>query len=299
MSETQPPLSTVRSNSLRSSSTSNSSNNQQLFQTPHDLECPITLTLFQDPVINSLGQVYERSAIQRHLIQAAVNGQPATDPVSNAVLPSLDLVPVFPMRSRAAEYRESTARKYLTTHHGDAYSALVLKYFGNELLRAGCPDAAADVFYRLLLEAEDQVQQTEYLQLCLDCWTSSSEGAAAEAACCAREEGSNAGRRMLDAVGPCSAGEDALGLPGGLGGVLEVLLAFITLGNRQLQGNLDALAHQLQQEAAAGERGEARQELVQEETSACCFSETFSRRSSWDISDCLDVRKQPPPVACG
>lgn len=43
-------------------------------------------------------------------MQAAVSGQPATDPVSNAVLPSLDLVPVWPMRSRAAEYRDSTIR---------------------------------------------------------------------------------------------------------------------------------------------------------------------------------------------
>lgn len=31
--------------------------------------CPITLTLFQDPVCNALGQVYERAALQRHLLQ--------------------------------------------------------------------------------------------------------------------------------------------------------------------------------------------------------------------------------------
>lgn len=43
-------------------------------------------------------------------MQAAVSNQPPTDPVSNAVLPSLDLVPVWPMRSRAAEYRDSTIR---------------------------------------------------------------------------------------------------------------------------------------------------------------------------------------------
>jgi hypothetical protein len=43
-------------------------------------------------------------------VQAAVSGQQPTDPVSNAVLPSLDLVPVWPMRSRAAEYRDSTIR---------------------------------------------------------------------------------------------------------------------------------------------------------------------------------------------
>lgn len=31
--------------------------------------CPITLSLFQDPVCNALGQVYEREALQRHLLQ--------------------------------------------------------------------------------------------------------------------------------------------------------------------------------------------------------------------------------------
>ena len=31
--------------------------------------CPITLSLFQDPVCNALGQVYERAALQRHLLQ--------------------------------------------------------------------------------------------------------------------------------------------------------------------------------------------------------------------------------------
>lgn len=31
--------------------------------------CPITLSLFQDPVCNALGQVYERGALQRHLLQ--------------------------------------------------------------------------------------------------------------------------------------------------------------------------------------------------------------------------------------
>jgi len=232
------------------------------------------------------------------------------------------------------------------THHGDAYGALVLKYFGNELLRAGCHDAAADVFYRLLLEAEDRVQQTEYLQLCLDCWSSGTVStAAAEASYSAQQPGSSARRSMNDgwshadaaecvqqhhqqqqqqhkeggsiaataapvnpmiinkladfvqrqqslspraivhmlhsttdgsemglqlcqvllaraaaraaaAAGPGSAGEDALGLPGGLGGVLEVLVAFITLGNRQIHGHMDNIAHQLQALQAAAEQKE-------------------------------------------
>lgn len=193
-------------------------------------------------------QVYERVAIEHHLSHAASMGQSPTDPVTNLSLPSTHLLPVYPMRSRAAEYRETTARacveyataagcsepvkylrwaaelalpditsssksnnsngssprdvssgssthstapsksgtvipgissdfaRFLATHKGDAYDALALKYFGNELLRAGCADAAADMFYRLLLNADDRQQQAEYLQLCLDCWTNGSRG---------------------------------------------------------------------------------------------------------------------------
>jgi hypothetical protein len=39
--------------------------------------CPITLTLFQDPVCNALGQVYERAALQRHLLQVGYCSCPA------------------------------------------------------------------------------------------------------------------------------------------------------------------------------------------------------------------------------
>lgn len=53
-------------------------------------------------------QVYEREAIQRHL--SHVKGA-AVDPVSRAPLPSRELTPVFILRSRAMEFRESTARR--------------------------------------------------------------------------------------------------------------------------------------------------------------------------------------------
>lgn len=51
--------------------------------------CPITLSLFQDPVCNALGQVYERAALQRHLLQvgpvhAPQQGVPAAEYVSAA-----------------------------------------------------------------------------------------------------------------------------------------------------------------------------------------------------------------------
>eukprot|EP00878_Enallax_costatus_P028313 GHUV01030575.1.p1 GENE.GHUV01030575.1~~GHUV01030575.1.p1 ORF type:complete len:475 (+),score=162.34 GHUV01030575.1:605-2029(+) len=348
----------------------------------------------------AVGQVYERSAIQRHLLQAALTGNPPTDPISNAVLPSVDLVPVYPMRSRAAQYRESTAlecvrlavqpnctapvrylrraaelvvtadssssasgaltssnsssltpasslplpasgaaatgapnsnssssgpgfsipgmtldlARYLAAHQGSAYDALVLKYFGNELLRAGCADSAADVFYRLLLEAEDRVQQAEYLQLCLDCWTSSNSSsvdsaeapAGAEPISAAGEQqpgaalspaiigkladfvqrqrslspsaivhmlqSTNHGTAMAmqlcqvllarasaaaaAAAGPGSEAEAVVGLPGGLGGALEVLVSFVELGDSQLREQLQDLASQLRAaEAVHGQAG--------------------------------------------
>lgn len=440
----QGPAATLRHTSSSAASVSNS--DAHLFSTPTDLVCPITLTLFQDPVCNALGQVYERAALQRHLLQAAVSGQPPTDPVSNAVLPSLELVPIWPMRSRAAEYRDNTIRacvqaaaapdcpdpvrylrraaelvlssdpaiasrlsssssgsatptaaastaagsppgtragsvsssaaqpgsegsaaagaadaassadskaaaaaaagstagpceggarggsstgapgltvefaQYLAAHQGSQYDALILKYFGNELLRAGCPDAASHVFYRLLLEAEDRVQQAEYLQLCLDCWTCSNseegvggagaddssnssssaagvkagsgkaggQGAAAAAAGPAASmvivnkladfvqrqrclspraivqmlESTHHGAAMAmqlcqvllaraavaaAAAGPGGNAEAALELPGGLGGVLEVLLELIELGNGQLVERVQQLTRQVQE----------------------------------------------------
>ena len=53
-------------------------------------------------------QVYEREAIQRHLSHAKGT---AVDPVSRQPLPSRELTPVFILRSRAMEFRESTARR--------------------------------------------------------------------------------------------------------------------------------------------------------------------------------------------
>lgn len=205
--------------------------------------------------------------------------------------------------------------QYLAAHRGSQYDALVLKYFGNELLRAGCPDAASNVFYRLLLGAEDKVQQAEYLQLCLDCWTvldspSSSEPSRADStdSSCVAGDGSSkqdlkqgkgqaaAGPasttivnkladfvqrqrclspraivQMLEsthhgsamamqlcqvllaraaaaaAAAPVGNAEAALGLPGGLGGVLEVMLELVDLGHGQLLEQLQQLTQQVQQ----------------------------------------------------
>lgn len=76
-----------------------------LFTTPADLLCPITLTIFRDPVINSAGQVYERHAMEACFASADVD----VDPLSRTPLPTRTLTPVHVLRSRALEYRLRTA----------------------------------------------------------------------------------------------------------------------------------------------------------------------------------------------
>lgn len=99
--------------------------------------------------------------------------------------------------------------QYLAAHQGSQYDALVLKYFGNELLRAGCPDAASNVFYRLLLEAEDRVQQAEYLQLCLDCWTCSSSSSEEDGVSGAGTDSSNSSATGAKPAQSSKAGQGA------------------------------------------------------------------------------------------
>ncbi len=114
-----------------------------LFDTPPDLVCPITLQLFkasgwrcdracrrvkrhspttatrkgpalkrllpsrrlQEPVITAAGQVYERAAIETHL---AVRGP--TDPLTNAPLVSAQLIPVYTLKGRSFDFRETVAK---------------------------------------------------------------------------------------------------------------------------------------------------------------------------------------------
>ncbi|KAG2486532.1 hypothetical protein HYH03_014833 [Edaphochlamys debaryana] len=78
-------------------------NDGQLFESPVDLVCPILHELFTDPVINSAGQVYERVAIEKALAHRLV------DPISNQPVTN-QLTTVWPMKSKAAAYRERAVR---------------------------------------------------------------------------------------------------------------------------------------------------------------------------------------------
>jgi STIP1 family protein 1 len=59
-------------------------------QVPEALCCPITYALFRDPVTNSLGNTYERTALLR-----AWEGPPGArrDPLTNETVPDTRLVP--------------------------------------------------------------------------------------------------------------------------------------------------------------------------------------------------------------
>ena len=77
-----------------------------LFHPPRDLICPITQSLFVDPVVNSVGQIYERQAFVTYLEGNDVK----LDPVSRQTIDPTVLTPVYAVKTRACEYREETAR---------------------------------------------------------------------------------------------------------------------------------------------------------------------------------------------
>lgn len=63
-----------------------------------DIECPITLEVFRDPVIIATGRVFERSAIEEWIARSK------TDPLTGEALSSLIITPDFGMRVRASAY---------------------------------------------------------------------------------------------------------------------------------------------------------------------------------------------------
>mmetsp|Transcript_27779 Transcript_27779/g.70816 ORF Transcript_27779/g.70816 Transcript_27779/m.70816 type:complete len:418 (-) Transcript_27779:191-1444(-) len=182
-----------------------------LFDTPQDLQCPITLQLFIDPVINSAGHTYERSAIEGHLAQGRVN-----DPLTGQILANpYQLIPVYNIKSRAAEYREKTAKacvekasllrsregavrllrraaelygcgtaplvrvpglsselvQYLATHTSNMYEWDALRMFADGLKSSGYADQATSVYLRLVELGEDRAQRAAALAQCLGCFT--------------------------------------------------------------------------------------------------------------------------------
>ncbi|EIE25359.1 U-box-domain-containing protein [Coccomyxa subellipsoidea C-169] len=181
----------------------NSSVLDALLDTPQDLVCPITLHIFKDPVISSSGQVYERHAITSHVEKNH------NDPITRLPLRIDQLTPVYVLRVRAAEYRESAAAacleaacsadcinpvqyvrravelaeglsvpglspecvQYVKTHPSNACDVQVMEVFAQGLISAGWKVKAAAVYGTLLTAGLDKAQQCAHLRACLECWT--------------------------------------------------------------------------------------------------------------------------------
>ncbi|KAK9909207.1 hypothetical protein WJX75_008715 [Coccomyxa subellipsoidea] len=180
-----------------------SSLSDALLETPTDLICPITLQVFKDPVLTSSGQVYERHAITSHVEKNH------NDPVTRLPLRLDQLTPVYVLRVRAAEYRESAAAacieaacsaecvnpvqyvrraveiadgltipglspecvQYVKTHPSNACDVQVMEVFAQGLVSAGWKVKAAAVYGTLLTAGLDKAQQCDHLRACLACWT--------------------------------------------------------------------------------------------------------------------------------
>lgn len=65
---------------------------------PKQLICPLTSELFRDPVTASSGHVYERATIEEWLRHHD------TDPKTNVVLPTKQLMPAFLIRELCDEW---------------------------------------------------------------------------------------------------------------------------------------------------------------------------------------------------
>ena len=73
---------------------------------PNDLTCPISMELLTRPVINSIGNVYQESAIRQHYAFRKAQGLPLTDPVTNEVVRGKYLTPCNRMRAMALEWAD-------------------------------------------------------------------------------------------------------------------------------------------------------------------------------------------------
>lgn len=80
---------------------------EQLGPLPPMLPTAMTVALIcsQDPVINSAGHVYERSALEEHFRRGHTS-----DPLTNQPLDSGNLIPVYALKSRSFEFRERVAK---------------------------------------------------------------------------------------------------------------------------------------------------------------------------------------------
>jgi hypothetical protein len=157
---------------------------------------------FEHVEIHDVVQAYERKAIERHLVTSN------RDPMSQQLLASRALTPVYLLKSRALEYREATARAcmaraceggdpiaylrraaelcgdapflpqgltrsvvdYLATHTSNAYDRIALDMFARSLYDNGYRDKASAIYFYLLTSENDPCKQSSLLRRCIACW---------------------------------------------------------------------------------------------------------------------------------
>eukprot|EP00933_Yihiella_yeosuensis_P016398 TRINITY_DN14029_c4_g1_i1.p1 TRINITY_DN14029_c4_g1~~TRINITY_DN14029_c4_g1_i1.p1 ORF type:complete len:100 (-),score=10.61 TRINITY_DN14029_c4_g1_i1:76-342(-) len=71
---------------------------------PQHLCCPVTHSLYEDPVVTMGGNTYERSAILAYWEQ---RGGDPVDPLTNTVLPSRLLIPNWDKRREIQDFLET------------------------------------------------------------------------------------------------------------------------------------------------------------------------------------------------
>jgi ankyrin repeat protein len=73
-----------------------------LVKVSDDFLCSVTREVFTDPVVTSLGNTYERSAIEKHFARGAI-----TCPLTNEPLPDRKLTPNKHLKSQVESFRQS------------------------------------------------------------------------------------------------------------------------------------------------------------------------------------------------
>jgi hypothetical protein len=72
---------------------------------PPELCCPITRSIFHDPVVDSLGETYDRQAIEDYWASGVFR-----DPLSNQEVPDTRLVPNFAIRRIVQDFLEKNPK---------------------------------------------------------------------------------------------------------------------------------------------------------------------------------------------
>lgn len=84
---------------------------KEMMNDPKELCCPISLSLFQDPVIDGVGHTYDRQSIQTHFKSQKDKNQSLTSPLSQEPLEDERLVPNRDKKSKIEQYKVEKSQR--------------------------------------------------------------------------------------------------------------------------------------------------------------------------------------------